>query len=390
MATVLLGFADALAAPEATFSLLAAEHNVRAFVRRGVHAPLGRLPIGDLIEITPPETDATAAASDLRAVLESGTADVVLGLDDTALWLIDQAGANIASASATGSALRYALDKSLQLDAARSAGIPTPQTAFVRSGDQIPDDMPFPAIMKPSMAIEVVDGALAKGEAFFLQSREDAVAAPERAAEAAPYMVQPLIRGVGEGVFGFAGPEGPTTWFGHQRVRMMNPHGSGASASRPKAPGEALRAAAEKMIVEIGWRGPFMIELLTDADGTAWFMEMNGRLWGSTALARRMGFEFPAWAVAQALDPDFVPTAPPPSKPVVVRHLGRDLLHLAFLARGPKSAFHREGWPSLLAAAPKALAPAWPSRFYNFDRAHPTFFLKEAASTVFRHLKRSP
>ena len=88
---------------------------------------------------------------------------------------------------------------------------------------------------------------------------------------------------------------------------MMNPHGSGASACRlnPVEPG--LSEAAERMMTGIGWRGPFMIELLRDDAGTAQFMELNGRLWGSTALVRRAGFDYPAWAVAQALDPGFAP-----------------------------------------------------------------------------------
>ena len=44
-----------------------------------------------------------------------------------------------------------------------------------------------------------------------------------------------------------------------------------------------------------------MIELLRDRDGVAWFMELNGRTWGSLALARRLGLEYPAWAALDAL-----------------------------------------------------------------------------------------
>ena len=41
--------------------------------------------------------------------------------------------------------------------------------------------------------------------------------------------------------------------------------------------------------------------LLRDGEGTAWFMELNGRAWGSMALARRLGHEYPRWAVQAAL-----------------------------------------------------------------------------------------
>lgn len=387
MAVVLIGFADALAAPEAVFSLKAAGHEVRAFARRGTRPPILRwLDLGDAVEIAPPEVDAAAAARDLEAAFAGGAFDLALGLDDVALWLIDRAG--VAAASATGPALAYALDKAKQIEAAAAAGLRTPPTVFVRGPADIPADLPYPAIVKPSLAAELDGGALAKGGAFYLEGPGDAATVPIRAAEQAPFLAQPLIHGVGEGVFGFATAAGPVAWSGHRRVRMMNPHGAGASACRPAAPEPELRAAAERFIRAIDWRGPFMLEMLRDAAGTPWFMELNGRLWGSTALARRMGFEYPAWAVAQALDPDFTPEAPSPRPPVEVRHLGRDLLHLAFVARGPKSAFHREGWPNLLGAIPKVLWPAAPSRFYNYDPAYPTFFLKEAASTVAGFLRR--
>lgn len=390
MAVVLIGFANALAAPETVFSLRAAGHEVRAFTRRGARpAILRHLPLGEPVEIAAPEDDADAAAADLKRALDSGAFDVVLGLDDVALWLIDRAGAQVPAASAVGPSLVYALDKAQQIAAVAAAGVKTPKTAFARGLADIPDDMTYPAIMKPSLAVEFDGGALAKGETYYLETRADAAAAPALPAEAAPYLVQPLIRGVGEGVFGFATADGPVAWFGHRRVRMMNPHGSGASACRAVPPEPDLQAAIDRFIREIGWRGPFMVEMLRDEHGVPWFMELNGRLWGSTALARRMGFEYPAWAVTLALDPDFRPPTPAAAAPVEVRHLGRELLHLLFVARGPKSAFHRAGWPKLLPTLPRVLAPSRLGRFYNYDPTFPTFFLKEAALTVANAIRRS-
>ena len=66
-------------------------------------------------------------------------------------------------------------------------------------------------------------------------------------------------------------------------------------------------------------------------------MELNGRAWGSMALARRRGFEYPAWNVQAALDPDFVPVEPTDPPEILARHLGMELAHLAFVARGPQS-----------------------------------------------------
>ena len=68
----------------------------------------------------------------------------------------------------------------------------------------------------------------------------------------------------------------------------------------------------DRFLTDAAWQGMFMIELLRSGS-TYWFMELNGRAWGSLALSRRLGFEYPAWAVARALDPD---AAPPGRAPV--------------------------------------------------------------------------
>ena len=90
--------------------------------------------------------------------------------------------------------------------------------------------------------------------------------------------------------------------------------------------------ALARMLRDVGWRGIFMIELLRGTDGTPWFMELNGRPWGSMALARRAGLEYPAWAVARRLDPAYRPPALPPAAPRTARHLGRELVHQLRLA----------------------------------------------------------
>jgi hypothetical protein len=230
--------------------------------------------------------------------------------------------------------------------------------------------------------VHLRDGRLAKGGARYLLSEADLAEAAADAGTVYPALVQPLIAGVGEGVFGFATAEGVTAWSGHRRLRMMNPHGSGASACAVNPPDAATRAGVEAILRGLGWRGPFMVELLRDAAGTRWFMELNGRMWGSMALARRNGLEYPAWAVAQALDPGFRPEPAPVPPRAEVRHLGREALHLMHLLRGPRSAAHRRDWPRLGPALAAVLRPGPRAGFYNHDPAHPWFFLGDALRTV--------
>jgi hypothetical protein len=389
-ARVLIGFAEALPAPEAVFSLLAAGCEVRAFARPGGGAMLRGLPIGAPVEIPAPEANAQAAVDGLKAAIEAVRPDALLALDDPALWLAGAAFGGgregVAMAHATGEQAAVALDKAAQIEAARAAGLATPPTLVARRPEDLRGldeaGVGFPAILKPAEAVGLRDGRLVKGGAEYLLSAEDAARAAATPGGSYPALVQPLIAGAGEGVFGFALDDGVVAWSGHRRLRMMNPHGSGASACAVNPPDAATREAVAAMAAAIGWRGPFMVEFLRDEAGTLWFMELNGRMWGSMALARRNGLEYPAWAVARALDPAFCPEPGAGAGRKEVRHLGRELLHVMHVARGPRGGFPRAGWPGLWPAAQAALRPGRGAGFYNYDPAYPRFFLHDAWRTV--------
>ncbi|MEO0369812.1 MAG: hypothetical protein AAF231_00005, partial [Pseudomonadota bacterium] len=348
---VLIGFAEALPAPEVVFSLLSAGHRVSVFARSR-DLPLGALPLAGLHVIVGPEADAKASAAALVGLMTGADApDFVLPLDDVGLWLTGEAGIDPARiAGASGMQAAAALDKTVQVEAARAAGLALPETVVVRVPGDLDQVLPLPVIAKPALAVRVEGGTLGKGDATYLRdtAQQQALKATLET-DMEPLLVQPLVAGQGEGVFGFVTRTGVVGWSGHTRVRMMNPHGSGSSACRAVMPDADLRARVTAFLNALNWRGAFMVELLRDADGTAWFMEINGRMWGSLALARRQGLEYPAWAVAQAQDASFEPNVPENApNPGVVRNLGREILHLAFVLRGPKSEFHRKGWPRFM------------------------------------------
>jgi hypothetical protein len=397
--TILIGFADALAAPEVFFSLHHRGYRVYAFQRSGTQAPLTQLlPVGASYFVCAPEKSAESATADLVKILrENDDIDVLLALDDTSLWLANEALGALGEgdrkpliANATGEQKDIALDKVRQIEAAKSAGFSVPSTIVAHSREEISKANKFPAIVKPARAVNLAfNGALKKGEAYYLYNRGDLETLPEEEEFSFPVLIQPLIHGTGEGIFGFAGSDGVSKVFGHRRLRMMNPHGSGASACRSIKPAPDLVEKVQRLITSIGWRGPFMVELLMDEDGNGWFIELNGRLWGSTALSRRHGYDYPGWAVDQALEPSFRPAdvleVPGDQS---VRHLGREIIHLMFVAKGPKSKFHAERWPNLLQSLLGVAALHSPSRFYNYDRAFPLFFLREAVFTVMSRIRK--
>jgi biotin carboxylase len=382
---VVIGFADALAAIESAWALADEGFEVCAFARRGTRPALARCKGVNVFEVTPPEVDAAQAVADIAAVARSVAAAAILPLDDFALWLCEQlnqelpGGSSPPAASAvvagpTAEAAVLALDKRRQLSLAEVAGFSVPPTV---GADEEPPG-PGPWMVKPALAVQVRDGRLCRPTG---RSAADRGQIRDIAARIdGPSLVQPLITGTGEGIFGFATPSGLTCLSAHQRIRMMNPRGSGSSACRSVPVAADIRQPVCDFMKAAGWRGLFMIELLRDADGTAWFMELNGRAWGSMALACRRGYNYPAWAVRQALDQHFAPDEPTTQPEITVRHLGREMVHLgAVIARG--------GAPRLTTVR-SVLTVRKGEDWYNLRAGQKDVFLADAWNTIRSQLRR--
>jgi hypothetical protein len=350
---VVVGFAEALSAPEVVWSLVDAGFTVVAFSRRGRRPALRHSRHVELFEIAAPEIDHAASrrelADRLRAIPAAAQVDrVLLPLDDTALWLcaqVDARGWVLAGAHGTTAAL--ALDKRRQTELARQTGFNVPATTFALAPtDLAPGRTTLPVILRPANAVSADPTGLYKGRNWICSDEQEFRAAAAAWKGHGVLLIQPFIQGTGEGVFGFAAKTGIVAWSAHRRLRMMNPHGSGSSACISQPVPVEVRSCIEQFVRTSQWRGLFMIELLRDSDGKLWFVEFNGRPWGSMALSRRQGLEYPAWSVRLALDPDFVPTASAPAHPLICRNLGREIMHAIFVVRGRRSRALQQ-WPSV-------------------------------------------
>jgi hypothetical protein len=197
-----------------------------------------------------------------------------------------------------------------------------------------------------------------------------------------PLLVQPFIVGTGEGIFGLAAPDEIRAWSAHRRLRMMNPKGSGSSACISQPVSEDLRCKAEDFVKRTGWRGMFMIELLRDRLGRVFFVEFNGRPWGSMALSRRQHFEYPAWQVMLAADPHSqVGMAASPVPGMVSRHAGRELMHLLFVLRGAKSKALSD-WPSIWKSMMEVVRFRQGETLYNWRGEDMKVFLADVCYTI--------
>lgn len=389
---VITGFAEALAAPEAVWSLVEAHFGVVGFTRKGRSTALKRSRHLSLHEITPPEVESMTAATELADLLDSISLEnpkatlVVLPLDDTSLWLIEQMppSDNWISAGPLKGTAELALNKSRQIALAAQSGLKIPQTCVASQQSDLDTELeiPFPMILRPARAITLRGGRLAKGSNHICMDHNELCSARSAWDEEGDLLVQPYLQGTGEGIFGFATEKGVIAWSGHRRVRMMNPHGSGSSACESRPISAPEQRSIDLFVKASGWRGLFMVECLRDHEGTLWFVEFNGRSWGSMALARRQGFEYPAWAVQQALDSLFVPSKIPEcQQPLLCRNLGRELMHLLFVARGPKSKAVKN-WPSLWHTLCNVLNFRDRQTFYNWSSADRRVFFADALGTI--------
>jgi protein-tyrosine-phosphatase/predicted ATP-grasp superfamily ATP-dependent carboligase len=391
--TVIIAFADALCAPEVAWSLADARYTVIAAVRRGTRTALRASRFVRVCEVADPAASFTRALCELRQLVLGHGDALLMPLDDCALLLAARLGDEfgIRVCGAVGRQAAVALDKRLQLSAAAGAGFRIPETREVLHRDDLDRLDEFPCILKPAYAARVIGDSVGRGRSFIAADREELAGIRSGWIATEPMLAQPFLAGAGEGIFGLALHDRVVAWSGHRRVRMMNPSGSGSSACESLMPAADARASAERFLTSVGWRGLFMIELLRDANGMLWFMELNGRPWGSMALARHMGFEYPAWSVRRLLDDRYVPAEPAPRQPLLCRHLGREIAHLAFVARGPRSHALKQ-WPGMARTIWNMTVVRREQRFYNRRRDDPYVFMLDTWESLCGQLwrRRSP
>src|SRR5208337_4791955 len=185
---------------------------------------------------------------------------ILFPLDDKGVWLCSkvQLDGSWLLAGAQGACADLALNKDLQVDAACKAGFHGPNTALVRTANDLyafSERQPFPIILKAAECVPVYQGRVYSCRKWICANRSELERAITEWQEHVPLLAQSFVTGVGEGVFVLAAPEGVRAWSGHHRVRMMNPQGSGSSACESQPVDEEVKSHAGKMIAAAGWRG---------------------------------------------------------------------------------------------------------------------------------------
>jgi hypothetical protein len=399
-AIVLVGFAEAMSAPEVVWSLVDAGFRVIAFARKGRASALRHSRHVACQEIRAPESNLQESLSDLDSLLKSLSAQnpeaqlILFPLDDKGVWLCSKLKleSRWLLAGATGACAELALNKSVQVEAARRAGFNVPQTALARTAKDLFDFSAresYPIILKAADCVPKYQGRVYSCRKWICANQAELERAIVEWQERVPLLVQTFITGVGEGVFGLAAPEGIRAYSGHHRVRMMNPQGSGSSACASQPVPQDLRTIVQAMITQTGWRGLFMIELLRDDSGKVWFVELNGRPWGSMALCRRQGLEYPSWHAELAMDEQSqAGVAVPTTQSIVCRHAGREFMHVLFVLKGAKSNALTK-WPSFWKTVWDVSRFHGKDGLYNWRYDDPRVFIADVYFTIHDNIFKS-
>jgi predicted ATP-grasp superfamily ATP-dependent carboligase len=140
-------------------------------------------------------------------------------------------------------------------------------------------------------------------------------------------MVQEFLRGEEYGVEVLANEGKILGLCSHKRIRSISPIG-GASVVKETIDGGIMFDYAKKLVEELKWTGPAMIEFKKDSrTGEFKLMEINGRFWGSLPLAIFSGVDFPYMYYQLAVGENVMPDVTY-KKGVVSRFLLGDVKHL--------------------------------------------------------------
>jgi len=199
----------------------------------------------------------------------------------------------------------HTLSKFAATRLAQENGLATPNTLFLGQPDSWPETwrqdgfnlsaLNFPVVIKSDNHF-LSNGAYRGGQTLLCESQDAAIRLLEsRRDSSARFIAQEYIRGHGEGAFLLIHNGETRLRFTHRRIHEIWEYGGGSSL-RESSHRKVLIEEAHRLLNSFNYEGLAMVEFRQGDDGKAYFLEINGRPWGSIALALHSGIDFPlAW-----------------------------------------------------------------------------------------------
>lgn len=303
---------------------------VRALARAGwyvglaapTHRPLAGASraVSRLHRIASP-ADLDAFAASVAGAVREGRYEVLLGVGDAEVLALsatrDRLGAAVPYAA--DEVVRRAFDKAALTALARECGVDVPEPAGPETSG--------PVVVKAAKHWAPGDAALRRDTMRFTSYD----AARARIAELGDAVVQQALPGDLTAYVTVRAADGTRLAEVQQRATRVWPAGAGNTARGVTVPVDrALADACGRLLDALGWVGLAQLEFVEDANGVPRLVDLNGRCYGSLALAVKAGVNLPAiWAARGAAVP-----APPARTGVRYQRLEDDLRRALRAPRG--------------------------------------------------------
>lgn len=255
------------------------------------------------------------------------------------------------------SALDFASDKYRTVELAKSLGIDVPAGCLAESLDDLSQlkESHFPLVVKDRYSVRWIDKKAVFGAVSYAYSLPEVERkVEERLRAAGDVLLQDFVSGVGIGFSCFVAGGQAFVPFQWERVREVDPRGSGSSARKSVALDPTLAARSIKLITEMGFEGIAMVEYKKTADGRYVLMEINGRPWGSIGLPVACGIDYPRYLIEWWIQGKLPPLTSAYREKVLCRRVVGELTHLSNIRRGPPPNWpgtYPNFWSSLFAMA---------------------------------------
>ncbi len=356
--SILITDGHELAGLGAARSLGRAGHRVTVAVPQGLSAPVARSRyVAQVIDSPSPWADQAAFRRFLLA--EARKYEVLLPVSEAAIAATATLRAELHPTRLlmpSDDALRYTLSKYHATKLAQSVGLATPPTVFLSDGSwpdgHSSDDLAplveslrslgYPLLLKHDNYLSL-SGKYVRGSTQKVYSPLQARALlAELREQRAQVIAQTEMPGHGAGVFLLRHHGQTVLRFAHERLHEV-PYTGGVSSLRMSCHDDPLVARSEKLLAKLDYQGVAMVEFRKDQQGEPLFLEVNGRLWGSLALALHAGVDFPLQLLRCALGEPLPTMTPDYPDGLRCRNvLPGELSHLSSLLRAPSVPLHRK------------------------------------------------
>ena len=229
----------------------------------------------------------------VRRAVDGASAEVVVAAGDDWMLALAAAGPSLGArvAHASLATLLRAVDKRSLTDAALEGGLAAPRTST--ASEEAVSRWAGPAVVKPRLHWSPGRMSSPRVDAVLATTPEaiESAAAAVRATGGEPVLQEPVS---GE-LMALAGVFVDGRLVGRVQQRALRVHPTMGISSRAEtvAVDEALAAGVVRMLTALDWFGLAQVQFLRGADGVPKVIDLNGRFYGSMALAAAAGVNLP-------------------------------------------------------------------------------------------------